>query len=1058
MNLRFFIDRPVLSIVISIVIVLMGGISLFSLPVEQYPDIAPPTINVFTSYPGANAETVQKAVIIPLEESINGVEDMTYITSSASNSGDASLNIYFKQGSNPDMAAVNVQNRVSTALSLLPAEVTKIGVTTMKQQNAELKTFALYSPNGKYDLQFLNNYMNINVEPRIKRIGGVGNMMLFGSNYSMRIWMKPDKMAQYKLIPSDITAVLEKQNIEAATGAFGENHDNAYQYTMKYRGRYSTPEEFGELVIRSLPGGKVLRLKEVADIELGDEAYNYTTEMNGKPAAMAMIYQKAGSNASQTINEIDKVLEEISKDMPEGLEFVTLNDTNLFLKASMKVVFHTLLEAILLVVLVVYVFLQDLRSTFIPAVSILVSIIGTFIFMVVAGFSINLLTLFALVLAIGTVVDDAIIVVEAVQARFDVGYRSSYMAANDAMKGVSSAILTSTLIFMAVFIPVSMMGGTSGEFYKQFGITMAVAVGISAINAFTLSPALCALLLRPYRDELGNTKDNFAARFRKAFNATFEALSKHYMQSVLFFIRRKWLMWGTMAVIALLLVFLMQTTKKGLIPDEDTGSLMISMDTKPGTSLHENRRVMQGVNRYVDKIPGIAYNASVTGYSFNGSGPSMGMYFISLKHWDERKKEGQSVNAIIDSIYAFASQVPDATLFAMAPSMIPGYGMGSGFELYLQDKLGGDLNDFKQVADNFVEALNRRPEIETAYSSFATNYPQYWVDIDAAKCEQAGIGSNEILQTLSDYYGGSYVSNFNRFSKLYRVQIQASPEYRVTSESLSHIYVRAGDEMAPLAQFVRLTKTYGPQDVSRFNLYNSIPISGTPARGYSSGDALKAIQETAEQVLPANYGYEFGGISREESQTTNNTLIIFALCLVLVYLILCALYESFLIPFSVILAIPCGLLGSFLSAQLFGLENNIYMQTGLIMLIGLLAKTAILQTEYAVQRRRAGMSLVQAAYFAAKDRLRPILMTVLSMIFGLLPLMVAHGVGANGCRSLASGVVGGMLVGTIALLLFVPILFIVFQYWQEKMKPVQTSKKDADWAIQMELENLEKNK
>lgn len=1058
MNLRYFIDRPVLSIVISIVIVLMGGISLFSLPVEQYPDIAPPTINVFTSYPGANAETVQKAVIIPLEESINGVEDMTYITSSASNSGDASLNIYFKQGSNPDMAAVNVQNRVSTALSLLPAEVTKIGVTTMKQQNAELKTFALYSPNGKYDLQFLNNYMKINVEPRIKRIGGVGNMMLFGSNYSMRIWMKPDKMAQYKLIPSDITAVLEKQNIEAATGAFGENYDNAYQYTMKYRGRYSTPEEFGELVIRSLPGGKVLRLKEVADIELGDEAYNYTTEMNGKPAAMAMIYQKAGSNASQTINEIDKVLEEISKDMPEGLEFVTLNDTNHFLKASLKVVFHTLLEAILLVVLVVYVFLQDLRSTFIPAVSILVSIIGTFIFMAVAGFSINLLTLFALVLAIGTVVDDAIIVVEAVQARFDMGYRSSYMASNDAMKGVSSAILTSTLIFMAVFIPVSMIGGTSGEFYKQFGITMAVAVGISAVNAFTLSPALCALMLRPYMDEQGRVKDNFAARFRKAFNAMFDVLSARYMRSVVLFMKHKWVMWGTMAVTILLLVLLMQTTKKGLIPDEDTGSVMISMDAKPGTSLMENKRVMGEVSRQVEKIPGIAYNASVTGYSFSGSGPSMGMFFISLEHWDERKEESRSARAVIDSINAFAPHVPDASLFAMTPPMIPGYGMGSGFELYLQDKLGGNLKDFKQVADNFVEALNQRPEIETAYSSFATDYPQYWVDIDAAKCEQAGISSSEILQTLSDYYGGNYVSNFNRFSKLYRVQMQASPEFRVTSESLNHIYVRTGDEMAPLAQFVRLTKTYGPQEVSRFNLYNSISISGTPAKGYSSGDALKAIQETAEQVLPDNYGYEFGGISREESQTTNNAVIIFAICLVLVYLILCALYESFLIPFSVILAVPCGLLGSFLFAQLLGLENNIYMQTGLIMLIGLLAKTAILQTEYAVKRRQAGMSLVQAAYFAAKDRLRPILMTVLSMIFGLLPLMVAHGVGANGCRSLASSVVGGMLMGTIALLLFVPVLFIVFQYWQEKIKPVQTSKKDADWAIQMELENLEKNK
>ena len=1054
MNLRFFIDRPVFSGVISVVIVLMGFIALSNLPVQQYPDIAPPTIQVFANYPGANAETVQKSVVVPLEESINGVEDMTYITSTASNNGDAMINVYFKQGSNADMAAVNVQNRVSTALSLLPAEVTKVGVTTMKQQNAELKTFSLFDPTGKYDLQFLNNYMKINVEPRIKRIGGVGNMMLFGSNYSMRIWMKPDKMAQYGLIPSDITAMLERQNIEAATGAFGENHDNAYQYTMKYRGRYSTPEEFGELVVRSLPSGEVLRLNEVADVELGDEAYNYSTEMNGHPAAMAMIYQKAGSNASETINEIDAVLDELGKDLPKGLEFVTLNDTNIFLKASIKVVLKTLLEAILLVVLVVYVFLHDIRSTLIPTIGIVVSIVGTFAFMAVVGFSVNLITLFALVLAIGTVVDDAIIVVEAVQARFDIGYRSSYMATNDAMRSVASAILTSTLIFMAVFIPVSMMGGTSGEFYKQFGITMAVAVGISAINAFTLSPALCALLLHPYKDEQGNTKNNFAARFRTAFNAAFDAITSRYMRSVLFLVKRKWLMWGTLAVSMILLVFLVRTTKTGLVPDEDTGSVMISMNAKPGTSMAENRRIMQEVNRNINRISGIDYNANIVGYSFSGAGSSMGMSFLSLKHWDERKGKGQSAREIIDSIYAFAPGVPDMQLFAVTPPMIPGYGMGSGFELYLQDKVSGDLNKFKEVADNFVATLNERPEIEMAYSSFETNYPQYWVDIDAAKCEQAGISTIEILETLSGYYGGGYVSNFNRFSKLYRVQIQADPTYRVTPESLNHIYVRTGEGMAPLAQFVQLTKTYGPQDMSRFNLYNSISVNGTPASGYSSGDALKAVQETAEKLLPANYAYEFGGISREESQTTNNVAIIFAICMVLIYLILCALYESLLIPFSIILSVPCGFLGSFLFAQILGLENNIYMQTGLIMLIGLLAKTAILQTEYAVQRRKAGMSLIQAAYVAAKDRLRPILMTVMAMIFGLLPLMMAHGVGANGCRSLASGVVGGMLIGTLALLLFVPVLFIVFQYLQEKIRPAQTSCKDADWAIQTELENL----
>lgn len=1056
MNLRYFTDRPVLSIVISVVIVLLGIISVTTLPVEQYPDIAPPTIQVYTNYPGANAETVQKAVIVPLEEAINGVEHMNYITSSASNSGDAMINVYFKQGADADMAAVNVQNRVSTALSLLPAEVTRIGVTTTKQQNAELKSFALYAPEDKFDRQFLNNYMKINVEPRIKRISGVGNVQQFGANYSMRIWLKPEKMAQYKLIPGDITAVLDRQNIEAATGAFGENYDNTYQYTMKYRGRFSTPEEFANLVVRSLPGGEVLRLKEVADVELGEEAYNFSTQVNGHDAAMAIIYQTAGSNASAVIEEIDATLDEISQSLPDGMEFVTLSDTNRFLYASIREVVISLLIAVLLVILVVYIFLQDVRSTLIPTISILVSIIGTFAFMSVAGFSINLLTLFALVLAIGTVVDNAIVVVEAVQARFDVGYRSSYMATNDAMKGISSAILSSTLIFMAVFIPVSMMGGTSGAFYTQFGITMAVAVGISAINTFTLAPALCALLLKPYIDENGQQKENFAARFRRAFNAVFDAMSARYVKGVVFFIKRRWLMWGTLAAGILLLVLLVRNTKTGLVPDEDTGTVFISMSAKPGTSLQQNQRVMAQIDEQLAQIPEIEYNGNVSGYSFSGAGPSMGMYFLSLRHWDERKEAGQSAADLMDRIYGFASEIPDAQMFVMMPPMIPGYGMGSGFELYLQDKMAGDLNTFKQMADEFVAALNERPEIEMAYSAFETNYPQYWVDIDAAQCEQAGVSPGEILETLAGYYGGGYVSNFNRFSKLYRVMIQADPASRVTPESLNHIYTRVGEEMTPLSQFVRLTKTYGPQDMARFNLYNAISINGTPAAGYSSGDALNAIRETAEQILPNNYGYEFGGISREESQTTNNVALIFGICLVLVYLILSALYESFFIPFAIILSVPCGLLGSFLFAQILGLENNIYLQTGVIMLIGLLAKTAILLTEYATKRREAGMSLTQAAVAAARVRLRPILMTALTMVFGMLPLMFASGVGANGSRSLASGAVGGMLVGTLALLFIVPALFIVFQHLQEKFLPVQSSKKDADWAIQTEVETIKK--
>lgn len=1034
MNLRFFIDRPVFSGVISVVIVLMGTIAIFSLPVEQYPDIAPPTINVWATYPGANAETVQKAVIAPLEEAINGVEDMTYMTSTASNTGDASIMIYFKQGANADMAAVNVQNRVNGVLSQLPAEATKIGVTTEKQQNAELLTFALYSPDDRFDQTFLNNYVKINVEPRLKRISGVGKTQLFGSNYSMRLWLKPDKMAQYGLIPDDISNVLAGQNIEAATGSFGANHQTANEYTMKYRGRLSTAGEFGELVVKSLPGGDVLRLKDVADVELGDEYYNYSSEVNGHPAAMMMINQKAGSNASSTINEIHEVLDGIKGSLPEGAEFVVLTDTNKFLYASIHSVIRTLLEAILLVVIVVYVFLQDIKSTLIPTISIFVSIIGTFAVMSLIGFSINLLTLFALVLAIGTVVDDAIVVVEAVQAKFDEGYRSPVLAADDAMKSVSSAVLTSTIIFMAVFIPVAMMGGTSGSFYAQFGITMAVAVGISAINAFTLSPALCALLLRPYTDEEGNAKNNFAARFRKAFNAVFNRMSSRYVRGVLYVVHRRWLLWSVIGVSIALLVVLMNVTKTGLIPQEDTGTVLVSMNTKPGSSMAQTQKVMDRINHGLDSIGEIEYNGAVAGFSFNGSGSSQAMYFMTLKDWKERKDEGQSVDDVIAKIYANISGIPDATVFAMSPPMIAGYGMGNGFELYIQDKTGGDINSFKKEADKFVEALSRRPEIGEVYSSFATDYPQYWVDIDAAKCGQSGVSPSEVLSTLSGYYTGGYVSDFNRFSKLYHVTMQAPSEYRVNPESLNMMYVRTSDgSMAPLSQFVRLTKTNGPSDLTRFNLFNAIAINGTPAPGYSSGQAIKAIGETAQEVLPSSYGYEFGGLSREESKTTNNATLIFILCFVLVYLILCGLYESLFVPFAVLLSVPCGLMGSFLFAWIFDLENNIYMQTGLIMIIGLLAKTAILLTEYAEKRRAEGMSLVKAAYSAAKVRLRPILMTVLAMVFGLVPLMLAHGVGANGSRSLATGVIGGMIVGTLALLFLVPSLFIVCQFIQERV-------------------------
>ncbi len=1059
MTLRHFIERPVLASVISILIVIAGLIGLATLPVEQYPDIAPPTVMVRASYPGASAETIQKSVVVPLEEAINGVEDMIYISSDASNAGSASITIYFKQGTDPDMATVNVQNRVATATGALPAEVTKIGVTTMKRQTSMLMVFALNSPDDTYDEVFLANYMNINVKPRIQRIQGVGEFFALGADYSMRIWLKPDVMAQYGLIPSDITYALAEQNIESAAGQLGENSDNAFQYTMKYRGRRVTPEEFGEIVIRSTTDGQVLKLKDVADIELGGESYAYKGYANGHPGIAALVFQTAGSNATQVVEEIEDLLEEINAELPKGIEIVRLQNVNDFLYASIHEVIKTLLEAIVLVVLVVYVFLQDIRSTLIPTVSILVALVGTFAFLALAGFSINLLTLFALVLAIGTVVDDAIIVVEAVQARFDAGYKSSYMATIDAMSGITSAIVTSTLVFMAVFIPVAMMGGTSGVFYTQFGITMAVAVGLSAINALTLSPALCAIIMKPYLDENGEMRDNFAARFRKAFNTAFNAMINKYKHGVMFFIKHKWLMWATLGLALAALVVLMNTTKTGLVPDEDQGSIMVNVTTAPGTSLHETNEVMLEVGRRLQAIPQIRDFNQVAGYGMiAGQGNSYGMCIVKLKDWADRPDRQDAVDAVIWQIYARTADIKNAQIFAVAPPMISGYGTSTGFNMYLQDRAGGNINDFYNVYLQFIGALNQRPEIGRAYSTFNIHFPQYVVDIDAAKAKRAGISPTEILSTLSAYYGGQYVSNINRFSKVYRVMLQADPKYRLDSESLNNVFVRMQNgEMAPVSQFVTLTKIYGPEVLNRFNLYNSIAVTGTTADGYSSGDAIKAIRETAAQVLPKGYGYEFGGITREEAQTGSNTAIIFGICILLIYLILSALYESFIIPFAVILSVPCGLMGSFLFAKLMGLENNIYLQTGLIMLIGLLAKTAILLTEYAGDRRRAGMSLTQAAVSAAKVRLRPILMTVLTMVFGMLPLVFAHGVGAHGNSTLGTGVVGGMIVGTLALLFLVPTLFIVFQTLQEKIKPLEFDP-DPQWAVRAEIEECKNEK
>ena len=1059
MTLKSFIERPVLASVISIVIVIAGIIGLASLPVEQYPDIAPPTVMVRASYPGASAETIQKSVIVPLEEAINGVEDMTYITSAAA-AGSASISIYFKQGTDPDMAAVNVQNKVSTATGQLPSEVTQIGVTTMKRQTSIVKIFSLYSPDDSYDEGFLANYSKINIEPRIVRIPGVGEAFTLGSDYSMRIWLKPDVMAQYKLMPSDITAVLAEQNIEASTGSLGENSKNAFQYTMKYSGRLTLPEEFENIVILAQDDGTILRLKDVADIELGRESYAYVGKTNGHPGVSTMVFQTAGSNATEVVNQINALLDEVEADLPKGIAIAHLHSVNDFLFASINEVIKTLIEAIILVVLVVYVFLQDIRSTLVPTISILVSLIGTFAFLAVAGFSINLLTLFALVLAIGTVVDDAIIVVEAVQARFDAGYKSSYMATIDAMSGITSAIITSTLVFMAVFIPVAMMGGTSGAFYTQFGITMAVAVGISALNALTLSPALCALLLKPYLDENGEMKDNFAARFRKAFNTIFSTLVNKYKHGVMLFIKHKWLMWSTFAIAIAALVLLMNSTKTGLVPDEDQGTIMVNVTTPPGTSLEETNKVLETVASRIADIPQVENAMETAGFNMiaSAAGSSYAMGIVKLKNWDERPNPEDEVQAVIGQIYARTADIKNAQIFAVAPPMISGYGSTSGFSMYLQDRAGGELTDFYQIFQQFIGALNQRPEIERAYSSFNINFPQYMVHIDPAKAKRAGVSPSTILSTIAGYYGGQYASYINRFSKMYYVTLQSRPEDRLDVESLNNIYVRTDKgEMAPVGEFVELEKVYSSDVLNRFNLYNAISVQGTAAPGYSSGDAIQAIREVADQVLPKGYGYEFDGITREEAQTTSNTLIIFGICLLFIYLILSALYESYLIPFAVILAVPCGLMGSFLFAKAMGLENNIYLQTGIIMLIGLLSKTAILITEYAADRRRAGMSLTQAAVSAAKARLRPVLMTVLTCVLGMLPLVFSTGAGANGNSTLGTGVVGGMIVGTLALLFLVPTLFIVFQTLQEKVKPLELEL-DPQWSVRAEVEEVKNEK
>ena len=1043
MKIKLFIDRPILAGVISVVILILGLIGLSQLPVEQFPEIAPPTVSVSTSYTGANAETVLKSVVVPLEEALNGVENMMYMTSTATNTGSARITIYFRQGTDPDMATVNVQNRIATAQGLMPAEVTRSGINVRKRQTSNIKALALYSPDDSFDESFLNNYLKINIEPRLARIAGVGEVNVMGSDYSLRIWLDPNKMAQYGLIPSDITQVLDEQNLEAATGTLGAESNNTFQYVLKYRGRYEFEQDYENMVIRSLPNGEVLRLKDVATIELGSRTYTYIGEVNGHPGSNCMIAQTSGSNANEIIEQIDKEVAEITKNLPKGMEIADLMSSKDFLDASIKNVVKTLIEAIILVILVVYVFLQSLRSTFIPALSIIVSLVGTFAFLIAAGFSLNMLTLFALVLVIGTVVDDAIVVVEAVQAKFDEGYKSPYRATVDAMSNITSALVTTTFVFMAVFIPVSFMGGTTGTFYTQFGLTMAVAVGISLVSAMTLCPALCALIMTPHADASKNEKLSFSSRFHIAFDSAFHRLVNKYKGGVMFMLKNKWLAAILLVVSCGGLYYLMSTTKTGLVPQEDMGTIFVDVRTSPGNSLEQTRVVMDEIDARIKTIPQIQIYSKITGNGMiSGQGSSNGMFILRLKPWEQRTEKGDDINSVISEVYRLTSDITSADIMAFAQPMIPGYGVSSGFELYVQDQKGGTIEDLLTVTRNMIDKLNARPEIARATTSFDTKFPQYLVEVDAALCKRNGVSPTDVLNVLAGYIGGTYSSNMNRFSKLYRVMVQAAPEYRLDTESLKNMFVRnSSGEMSPVSQYLTLTRVYGAETLSRFNLFSAISVNGTPANGYSSGQAIQAVREVAAETLPAGYGYEFGGMSREEASTGSSTTVIFIICIVFIYLILCALYESLFIPIAVILSVPFGLAGSFLFAKMFGLENNIYLQIGLLMLIGLLAKTAILLTEYASERRHHGMSITQAAISAAKVRLRPILMTSLTMVFGMLPLMFATGVGANGNISIGVGTVGGMLIGTVALLFIVPVLFIVFQYLQEKLMPARDLEK-----------------
>ena len=1057
MTFTNFIKRPVLSTVISIVIVLLGFIGLVSLPIEQYPDIAPPTVVVFTSYPGADAETVKNSVITPLEESINGVEGMDYISSSAS-SGSASITVLFRQGMNPDMCAVNVQNRVQQAQALLPAEVTRIGVTVMKRQTSQVLMFTLTS-DGRYDDKFLTNYNNINIVPAIKRIQGVGDVQSPGlKTYSMRIWLKPDVMKQHGLMPSDISGALAEQNVEAAPGTFGEQSNVAYEYAIRYTGRLKTAEEFGNIIISSDANGLTLKLKDVAKIELGGQQYSVSMKNNNIPSVMGMVQQIAGSNANQIAKEVKAELEEQAKLFPPGMYYKINYDVTEFLYASIEEVVFTLVFTLILVFLVIYVFLQDWRSTLIPLIAVPVSLIGTFFFLSVFGFSINLLTLSALLLAIAIVVDDAIVVVEAVHAKLDQGYKSPLTASIDAMNEISGAIISITLVMASVFIPVSFIGGTTGTFYREFGVTMAVSIFISALNALTLSPALCAIFLKPHDKEGHERKMSRIDRFHASFNTAYDSILGKYKKSVEKLVRKPMAMIITVVAGIAVLIVTMFTTKSGLVPDEDTGTVFCTVSMPPATSVARTRTVINQVDSILASDPAIQSREQIQGYNFiAGAGSDQATFILKLKPFEERQKgfwwklsglwQGDGIyrfflnpydaSGVLAQIYIKTAHIKDAQILAFAPPMIPGFSANSGVSLVMQDRTGGDLNKFFGIVKDYLAALNKRPEFQTAQTSYNPNYPQYMVSVDVAKCKQAGISPSTVLATLQGYYGGLYASNFNSFGKLYRVMIQGSPETRMTPESLNSIYVRTPAGMSPVQEFCQLSRVYGPSNINRFNLFTSINVTATVADGYSTGEAIKAAQEVAAEVLPQGYTYDYQGLTREEAKASNSTAVIFLLCFIFIYLILSAQYESYILPLAVVLSVPFGLAGCFLFTQLFGHSNDIYMQISLIMLIGLLAKNAILIVQFALERRQLGMAITWSAILGAAARLRPILMTSLAMIIGLLPMMFASGVGKNGNQTLGAAAVGGMLIGTICQVLVVPGLFVIFQSLQEKFRPMK---------------------